>query len=120
VRQDDVVQVADGVFWVRGALVNWYLLEDGRDLALVDTGYPGDAEDVEASIALTGHRPEDVRASTTRRGPSPPWTTSRLDADVVLPGHGPAHRGPVRDAVAPVLDAEPGRRRSGPPGRQLG
>jgi glyoxylase-like metal-dependent hydrolase (beta-lactamase superfamily II) len=61
-RQDDVVQVADGVFWVRGALVNWYLLADGRDLTLVDAGYPGDADDVEASIALSGHRVEDVRA----------------------------------------------------------
>ena len=62
VRQGDVVQVAEAVFWVRGTLVNWYLLEDGRDLTLVDTGYPGDADDVEASIALTGHRPEDLRA----------------------------------------------------------
>jgi glyoxylase-like metal-dependent hydrolase (beta-lactamase superfamily II) len=61
-RQDDVVQVADGVFWVRGALVNWYLLEDGRDLTLVDAGYPGDADDVEASVARIGHRVEDVRA----------------------------------------------------------
>ena len=61
-RQDDVALVAEGVFHVRGALVNWYLLEDGRDLTLVDAGYPGDADDVEASIALTGHRPEDVRA----------------------------------------------------------
>ena len=61
-RQDDVVQVADGVFWVRGALVNWYLLADGRDLTLVDAGYPGDAADVEASVALSGHRVEDVRA----------------------------------------------------------
>jgi glyoxylase-like metal-dependent hydrolase (beta-lactamase superfamily II) len=62
VRQDDVALVAEGVFSVRGALVNWYLLEDGPDLTLVDAGYPGDADDVEASIALTGHRPEDVRA----------------------------------------------------------
>jgi glyoxylase-like metal-dependent hydrolase (beta-lactamase superfamily II) len=61
-RPDDVVQVADGVFWVRGALVNWYLLADGRDLTLVDAGYPGDADDVEASIARIGHRVEDVRA----------------------------------------------------------
>jgi glyoxylase-like metal-dependent hydrolase (beta-lactamase superfamily II) len=29
---------------------------------------------------------------------------ARLDADVVLPGHGPAHRGPVRDAVARARD----------------
>jgi glyoxylase-like metal-dependent hydrolase (beta-lactamase superfamily II) len=62
VRTDDVVQVTDGVYAVRGALVNWYLLEDGRDLTLVDAGYPGDADDVAASVALTGHRVEDVRA----------------------------------------------------------
>jgi glyoxylase-like metal-dependent hydrolase (beta-lactamase superfamily II) len=62
VRQDDVVQVAGGVYWVRGGLVNWYLLAEGRDLTLVDAGYPGDADDVEASIALIGRRPEDVRA----------------------------------------------------------
>ncbi len=61
-RQGDVEQVADGVFRVCGTLVNWYLVEDGRDLTLVDAGYPGDADDVETSIALSGHRPEDVRA----------------------------------------------------------
>ncbi|HEY3953299.1 MAG TPA: MBL fold metallo-hydrolase [Streptosporangiaceae bacterium] len=26
-----------------------------------------------------------------------------LEADVILPGHGPVHRGPVRDAVADAL-----------------
>ncbi|RFU19930.1 MBL fold metallo-hydrolase [Geodermatophilus marinus] len=59
---DDVVQVADGVHRVRGGLVNWYLLEDGADLTLVDAGYPGDADDVARSVALTGHRTEDLRA----------------------------------------------------------
>ncbi len=43
----------------------------------------------------------------------------RLDADVVLPGHGEPFRGPVRDAVTRALDGEPGRRRSQEPGRQL-
>ena len=62
VQQDDVVQVAEGVFRVRGSLVNWYLLADGGELTLVDAGYPSDAGDVEASIAMTGHRCEDVRA----------------------------------------------------------
>jgi glyoxylase-like metal-dependent hydrolase (beta-lactamase superfamily II) len=62
VQRDDVQQVADDVFRVRGRLVNWYLLRDGRDLTLVDAGYPGDADDVEASIRLLGHQPGDVRA----------------------------------------------------------
>ncbi|MGH3155620.1 MAG: MBL fold metallo-hydrolase [Streptosporangiaceae bacterium] len=56
------VQVADGVFLVPGAEVNWVLLRDGTDLALVDAGYPGDLAAVEDSIRSIGGRPEDVRA----------------------------------------------------------
>ena len=59
---DAVEQVADDVFRVDGGLVNWYLLRDGRDLTLVDAGYPGDAGTVLASIEALGHRPGDVRA----------------------------------------------------------
>ncbi|MGY1708377.1 MBL fold metallo-hydrolase [Geodermatophilus sp. SYSU D00758] len=42
--------------------MNRYLLEDGADPTLADAGHPGDADDVERSVALTGHRTEDVRA----------------------------------------------------------
>ncbi len=91
VRPDDVVQVADGVIWVRGALVNWYLLEDGRDLTLVDAGYPGDADDVEASIALSGHRVEDVRAVLVTHAHA-----DHLGAVPRLSAHGvPAYTDPV-------------------------
>ena len=62
VQRSDVQQVADDVFRVHGGIVNWYLLRDGRDLTLVDAGYPGNAADVEASIRLLGHDPRDVRA----------------------------------------------------------
>ena len=61
-NRSDVQQVADGVFRVEGGIVNWYLLRDGRDLTLVDAGYPGNAGDVESSIRLLGHDPGDVRA----------------------------------------------------------
>jgi hypothetical protein len=60
--RSDVQQVAEGVFRVGGRMVNWYLLRDGRDLTLVDAGYPAHAGDVESSIRLLGHEPSDVRA----------------------------------------------------------
>lgn len=56
------VEVAPGVFHVRGTEVNWYLVQDGTDLTLFDTGYPGDRARVEASVRAIGRRPEDVRA----------------------------------------------------------
>jgi glyoxylase-like metal-dependent hydrolase (beta-lactamase superfamily II) len=61
-NRSDVQQVADDVFRVDGGIVNWYLLRDGRELTLVDAGYPGNAGDVESSIRLLGHDPRDVRA----------------------------------------------------------
>ncbi|MEV6287699.1 MBL fold metallo-hydrolase [Kribbella sp. NPDC051770] len=57
-----VVEAAENVFLVRGSAVNWILLRDGTDLTLVDSGYPGDLNDVEESIRSIGRRPEDVQA----------------------------------------------------------
>lgn len=59
---DGIVEAAEGVFLVRGTDVNWILLRDGRELTLVDSGYPGDIPAVEASIRAIGSEPEDVRA----------------------------------------------------------
>ena len=61
-RADAVQQVADDVFRVDGGLVNWYVLRDGRDLTLVDAGYPGDVDLVLESLAVLGSRPGDVQA----------------------------------------------------------
>ncbi len=55
-------RVARDVFCVEGTAVNWVLVREGRDLTLIDAGYPGDVEALLASIASIGHRPEDVRA----------------------------------------------------------
>lgn len=57
-----VDRVADGVFHIRGTEVNWYLLEEGGELTLIDAGYPGDTAKVLASIEAIGRRPGDVRA----------------------------------------------------------
>ncbi|WP_375000769.1 MBL fold metallo-hydrolase [Aeromicrobium sp. CTD01-1L150] len=56
-------QIADDVFLCTGTEVNWLLVRDGRDLTLVDGGYPADAEALEASITALGLRPQDVRAA---------------------------------------------------------
>jgi glyoxylase-like metal-dependent hydrolase (beta-lactamase superfamily II) len=56
-----VREVAQDVFFVRGTQVNWYLIRDGADVTLVDTGYPGDIDRVEASVRAIGRQPQDVR-----------------------------------------------------------
>lgn len=54
-------QVAEDLFLVRGTAVNWTLLREGRDLTLVDAGYPRDLDLVLASVEHLGHRVEDLR-----------------------------------------------------------
>ncbi|MFG6402644.1 MULTISPECIES: MBL fold metallo-hydrolase [unclassified Microbacterium] len=55
-------EVASNVFLGRGTAVNFVVLRDGKDLTLIDAGYPGDAATVVAEIERIGHRWEDVRA----------------------------------------------------------
>ena len=57
-----VTEVAPGVHACAGTDVNWYLLVDGSDVTLVDSGYPGDLGRVEESIRQIGRCPEDVQA----------------------------------------------------------
>ena len=57
-----VSEVGSGVFSVSTPLTNWYLVREGRDLTLVDGGYPADAADVLASIERIGHHRSDVHA----------------------------------------------------------
>jgi len=61
-RATGVDEVADGVFLARGADVNWVLLRDGRDVTLIDTGYPGYLDEVLRSLTRIGSEPEDVAA----------------------------------------------------------
>lgn len=55
-------QVADGVHLVTGTDVNWILVQDGDALTVVDTGYPGDADRLDASVRALGREPGDVAA----------------------------------------------------------
>ncbi|MFF7376525.1 MBL fold metallo-hydrolase [Streptomyces massasporeus] len=58
----DVQQVADGTYLVHGSNTNWVILTEGDAVTLVDTGYPGDRDQVLASLAQVGGSPEAVAA----------------------------------------------------------
>ncbi|MFH8419104.1 MBL fold metallo-hydrolase [Streptomyces collinus] len=58
----DVQQVADGTYLVHGSNTNWVILTEGDAVTLVDTGYPGDREQVLASLTQVGSSPEAVAA----------------------------------------------------------
>ncbi|CCK32669.1 beta-lactamase [Streptomyces davaonensis JCM 4913] len=58
----DVQEVADGIYLVHGSNTNWVILAEGDAVTLVDTGYPGDREQVLASLAQVGSSPEAVAA----------------------------------------------------------
>lgn len=48
---------------VRCGPANWVILQDGDDLTLIDGGYPGNADDVEQSIARVGRSMGDVQGA---------------------------------------------------------
>lgn len=58
----DVRQVADGTYLVHGSHTNWVILCEGDAFTLIDTGYPGDREQVLDSLAAVGGSPEALAA----------------------------------------------------------
>ncbi|AGZ51928.1 MBL fold metallo-hydrolase [Mycobacterium kansasii] len=58
----ELVQVTDKVQLAHGQAVNWVLVTDDTGVMLIDAGYPGDREEVLASLRLLGYQPGDVRA----------------------------------------------------------
>ncbi|MFG3145090.1 MBL fold metallo-hydrolase [Streptomyces sp. NPDC048243] len=61
-REEAIVEAAAGVHLVHGSDTNWVVLSEGDAATLIDTGYPGDRQDLLASLAALGHRPEAVTA----------------------------------------------------------
>jgi glyoxylase-like metal-dependent hydrolase (beta-lactamase superfamily II) len=57
-----LVQVTDTVHLAQGHAVNWTLVTDETGVMLIDAGYPGDREDVLASLRKLGYDAGDVRA----------------------------------------------------------
>ena len=63
VRIDAVEGDGTTAYFVHTPVVNWVLLREGRDLTLIDGGYPGQAGAVVESIRRIGARPEDIRGA---------------------------------------------------------
>ncbi len=54
--------VTERVHLAEGDAVNWVLVTDDSGVMLIDAGYPGDREDVLASLQKLGYGPSAVRA----------------------------------------------------------
>ncbi len=61
-REEDVVQVADGVHAVFGSDVTWVVVQAGDSATLIDTGYPADRANLLASLELLKVAPEALSA----------------------------------------------------------
>jgi glyoxylase-like metal-dependent hydrolase (beta-lactamase superfamily II) len=57
-----LIQVTERVHLAQGEAVNWLLVADDTGVMLIDAGYPGDRDDVLASLGALGHDAADVTA----------------------------------------------------------
>ena len=55
-------QVAEGVHRLGSRLINYYLVEDGDALTLIDAGIPGYRRDLDSTLAALGRSPGDIQA----------------------------------------------------------
>jgi glyoxylase-like metal-dependent hydrolase (beta-lactamase superfamily II) len=56
------MEVASGIHRLGSRLVNWYLVEEGSELTLVDTGFPRHRRILDAKLAEMGRCREDIKA----------------------------------------------------------
>lgn len=61
-------QVAPGVFRLGSSLVNWYVVEEGDRLTIVDAGVPGYWQQLPAFLEARGRRLEDIVAVVLTHG----------------------------------------------------
>lgn len=57
-----LTHVGPGVHRLSSVYTNWYLVEDGGRLTVLDAGLPGDWRAFVSSLSRLGHSPEDVDA----------------------------------------------------------
>jgi glyoxylase-like metal-dependent hydrolase (beta-lactamase superfamily II) len=69
-RETEPTAVADGVVRLGTELVNWYLVEDGGRVAIVDTGAPAYRPQLERGLAQLGRTSADVGAILLTHGHS--------------------------------------------------
>lgn len=61
-------QVGSGVYRIADGVVNWYLIDDGGEVALVDAGWPRSWPRVEEALRGLGRSPRDVTAIVLTHG----------------------------------------------------
>jgi glyoxylase-like metal-dependent hydrolase (beta-lactamase superfamily II) len=99
-------EVSAGVWMATGTDTNWALVNEGRDVTLVDAGYPRDLPQVMASLEQVGRTLADVRAVLlTHAHPDHIGATDRLRRQhglrvSVLDAEVPHARGDVVEQVA--------------------
>jgi glyoxylase-like metal-dependent hydrolase (beta-lactamase superfamily II) len=98
------VEVAAGVHRVSGGIVNFYLVEEGGKLVLVNAGAPGDWRLLVRTVEHLGRRLDDLDAVliTHAHAPEALASLAALEsavADTLLPGHGEPWTGSVAEAV---------------------
>src|SRR2546423_14073466 len=62
------VEVADGVHRLGTSLVNWYVVDDGGRLTVVDCGLPAYWDQVEPGLAALGRSMNDIAAVVLTHG----------------------------------------------------
>jgi glyoxylase-like metal-dependent hydrolase (beta-lactamase superfamily II) len=61
-ERPQLFQITEIVHLAQGEAVNWLLVTDDTGVMLIDAGYPGDREEVLASLRQLGYEAGDVRA----------------------------------------------------------
>ncbi|MBA2426347.1 MAG: MBL fold metallo-hydrolase [Actinobacteria bacterium] len=61
-------QVGPGVHRIADGVVNWYLIDDGGEVTLVDAGWPRSWPRVEEALGSIGRSPADVNAIVLTHG----------------------------------------------------
>lgn len=62
------IRIAPGVYRLGSSMVNWYLVEDGERLTVVDAGVPRHARGLEEALRATGHAIGDIDALILTHG----------------------------------------------------
>lgn len=60
--------VVDGIHMVDDAYVNWFLVEEGRELTVVDTGHPSSWKSLQHALSQLRRSPGDIEAVVLTHG----------------------------------------------------
>jgi len=99
-------QVAEGVYHVADGLVNWYVVEEGGRVTLVDAGWPRSWGRIEGALGALGRSPADVATVILTHGhPDHLGAAERVRAATGAPVR--AHRDEVARVRGESRDASP-------------